>query len=801
MLRASISAILTAAIALAAAPVKITLSPQNPLMFGKGSLQRMSVIAHYADGATADVTTDARFDSNQIAVAAVAGDGAVTAHSDGAAVIRASYAGRQATTIALVQRASAPAPPSFAADILPILTKLGCNGGSCHGALKGQNGFKLSLFGYEPAEDWEMIVNKHDGRRLDKPAPEKSLLLAKPTFAVKHGGGKVLRADSPEYGTLLAWIKAGTPRHAGERRIASLRIWPENNLIFGKDSKRRLLVTARYTDGTEGDVTHLVKFTSNDDSIASVSPSGTLTALRGGETAIVARAPGVVAATKIGVVLENRTVPKLEVYNFIDKHVGAKLEALRIPPSAPATEEEFLRRASLDIIGVIPTADEAREFLADKSANKRAKLVGDLLTRPEYADYWAIYWGDHLSNTRQLLYNKGPYTFSRWLYDAFRKNLPYDQFVRQLMVSSGNMYEAAATSYFPLMRKELDMAAMTSQLFLGVSIECARCHNHPLEKWTRDDFNGMAAVFSQVRYKGAGPRNNERILYLDFEREFQHPDTKATYAPKALGGPYLEAKAPLTDRRELLVDWMTTKNNPYFARAIVNRMWRQFLGRGLVEPVDDFRATNPPTNEPLLAELARDFADHGYDLHHLIRRITASRTYQTSSIPVPGNKDDTMAYSRYYPKRLAAEQLLDSIGLSTGVPEKFKSLYPGTRAMQVPDPEIESYFLEVFDRPSRQLICERKNTPTLNQALHLVSGDSLQQKIGSPAGLLHKALAAGIRPEQIAENLYLGTLGRFPDAGERELAAEAVRKAGDARKGLEDVFWALLSSKEFLYNH
>lgn len=783
------------------APVRLEVAPHNPLLFGKGTTQRLSVIAYFADGSSRDVTAQARFVSTKPAVAAVE-EGVVRAVADGGAPITVSFEGRSIETVALVQRAGEPMVRSFAGDILPILTKLGCNGGSCHGALNGQSGFKLSLFGYEPDADHEMIVRKHDGRRINRAAPARSLLLEKPTFKVKHGGGKVLREDSPDYQTLLSWIADGAPRPDGERRMTSLRIWPRENLIYGKDTTQRLLVTARFTDGSEKDVTSLVKFSSNDDSIAAVSPSGIVTGLRGGETAIVVRGPGLTAAAKVGVILDTRPSPELEVYNFVDRHVGAKLKALHIPPSPAASDEEFLRRASLDITGVIPTADEARRFLADTSKDKRARLVDSLLLRPEYADYWAIYWGDHLSNTRQLLYNKGPYTFSRWLYQAFRKNVPYDQFVRQLLVSSGNMYDSPATSYYPLMRKELDMASMTSQIFLGVSIECARCHNHPLEKWTQDDYNGMAAVFAQVRYKnGTGPRNNERTLYVDFARRFQHPDTKKPYDAKALGGPYLNGATEMVDRRELFTDWLTAPDNPYFARAIVNRMWRQFMGRGFVEPVDDFRATNPPTNAPLLDELARDFIEHKFDLHHLIRRITASRAYQTTSAPVAGNNDDTMAYSRYYPKRLSAEQLSDSVSLATGVWESYRSLYPGTRAMQIPDPEIESHFLEVFDRPSRQLICERKNTPTLNQALHLVSGGGLQQKIGAPSGVLAKALAAGEPAERVAEDLYLSTLSRLPDASERALARTAIQRAGDPRKGLEDLFWALISSKEFLYNH
>lgn len=778
----------------------IAVEPSNPLLFGKGSQQSLVVVARYADGSEEEVTGKARFVSLKPGVATVSGKGVITAEGNGGAVIQVNVEGLQAATTALVQRADGPMAFSFAGDVLPVLTKIGCNGGSCHGALNGQNGFKLSLFGYEPEADYEMIVHKHDGRRLNLAAPESSLFLAKPAFEVKHGGGKLLRKESADYQTLLEWVRNGAKMvPADERRMVALRVSPPRMVLPGKDSARHLLVTARFTDGSERDVTQLVKFQSNDDSIVKVSSAGVVTAERGGETAIVVRAPGLSAAAKVGVVAAARNVPEVKAFNFVDTYVFAKLKELRLPPSELCDDATFLRRASLDIIGLIPTAEEVKTFLADSRPDKRARAVDALLARPEYADYWSNYWGDHLNNTKQLLYNKGPYTFTRWLYQAFKKNMPYDVFARELLTSSGPMYDAPATSYYPLMKKELDLAAITSQLFLGVSIECARCHNHPLEKWTRDDFNGMAAFFSQVRYKnGTGPRNNERTLYVDFKRQFQHPDTKQVYLPKPLLGKQIAADET-TDRRELLAEWLTSKENPFFARAMANRMWRNFMGRGFVEPVDDFRDTNPPTNEPLLEALAKDFADHQHDIHHLIRTITGSRAYQLSSIPNPDNKDDRMAYSRFFPRRLTAEQLLDSISQATDVPEVFAGLYPGTHAAQLPEPEIDSYFLEVFDRPSRQLVCERKQPPTLNQALHLISGDTIQKKIADPRGVLGKwkdrAAADTI------DELYLRTLSRYPDAEERKLALTQVAKAKTARGGLEDVFWALLNSKEFLYNH
>ncbi|MBI1786708.1 MAG: DUF1553 domain-containing protein [Acidobacteria bacterium] len=788
---------LAATLLAAPKPQRIAIEPHNPLLFGKGARQALAVIAHFADGTQREVTQQCQFSSGS-ARATVDATGVITAQASGGAVIKAACTGLQATTTALIQRAEAPTPASFNADVMPVLTKLGCNGGNCHGALNGQNGFKLSLFGYEPDQDYDMIVRKHDGRRVNLQAPEQSLLLQKPAFEVQHGGGKLLRKDSDDYQALLNWIRDGARLvPANERRITGLRLTPASAVLTGKDGSRRLLVTARLSDGAERDVTRLVKFQSNDDSIAKVSADGVVTAGRGGETAIVVRAPGIAAAAKVGVVLTPYPVTDVVSNNFIDDHVFAKLKALHIPPSPLCDDATFLRRASLDIIGLIPTVEETRAFLAGRDPGKRAKLVDSLLERPEYADFWSLYWGDHLNNTKQLLYNKGPYVFTRWLHDAFRKNLPYDQFARELLTSSGPMFGAGASNYYPLMKKEPDLAAITSQLFLGVSIECARCHNHPLEKWTQSDFSGMAAFFSQVRYKsGTGPRNNERVLYVDFKRQYQHPDSKQVYLPKPLAGPVLEPSED-TDRRELLADWLTSPRNPFFAKAIVNRMWRNFMGRGLVEPVDDFRDTNPSTNDPLLDALAQDFIAHRYDLHHLIRTITASRAYQLSSVPTEANRDDKMAFSRYYPRRLTAEQLLDSISLATGVEERYTSLYPGTRAAQLPEPEIESYFLEVFDRPSRQLICERKQPPTLNQALHLISGDTIHKKVTSPKGALARMQE---RPaEEVIEDLYLRTLARFPDAEERKAALAAAAKS--PQRGLEDVFWALLNSKEFLYNH
>ena len=787
---------------LSGAPVRISVLPKNPMLFGEGSEQRLLVIAHQDDGSAEDVTSQAEFRSARPEVATVSDQGVVHARAFGGARIEARYDSLADETIALVQQADSPRPATFSGDVLPALTKLGCNNGNCHGTMNGQNGFKLSLFGYHPTDDFKMIVEGHNGRRINLPDPADSLLLRKPTFQVAHGGGAVLDADSDTYRTILEWIRGGAKGDpAVDRRLVDLAIHPSEVVLHGADQRMQLIVTARYSDGTESDFTGLAHFESNDADIAAVDESGMVISRRRGETAVLVRGMGVVRAARVGVVTERFPVPKMESDHFIDKQVFKKLRDLHVPPSPPADDATFLRRVYLGIIGEIPSADEVRRFLTDSAPGKRGRVVEELLDRPEYADFWSLYWGDHLNNTKQLLYNKGPYTFTRWLFEAFRDNMPYDEFVRLLMTSSGNMYDSPATSFYPLMKKPLDLAAQASQLFLGVRIDCARCHNHPMERWTQADYNGMAAFFAQVKYKsGVGPRNNERTLYLDFDQQFKHPDNDRTYRPKFLGGPFASARGP-TDRRAQLVDWMTSADNPYFSRAIVNRMWKQFMGRGLVEPVDDFRDTNPPSNPDLLDDLATSFVQSGYDLQALIRTITSSQAYQLSWNPTESNRDDMIGHSRFYVRRLTAEQLLDSISRATGVPEAFVSFYPGTRAAQLPEPEVPSYFLDVFDRPSRQLVSDRATTNSLNQALHLISGDTVQDKVSDERGALKGMLDQGLDTEQILKELYLRTVSRFPTGTELREAIGAVASADTRERGIEDVFWALLNSKEFLYQH
>lgn len=780
----------------------IYIEPLTPLIFGANPTRTLIVTGKYADGSLRDLTRQASFTSSDQAVATVDPGGRVKAIKNGLTWITAKVgrlSTRQAVRVRLADRRRSL---SFVNDIAPVFARQGCGSSNCHGALNGQNGFKLSLFGYEPEADYQAVVEASDGRRINRAEPAQSLILLKPTQSVRHGGGKRFEVGSPEYQALKEWIEAGAPTGGGdESKMVRLEVVPRERVLLSEDSMQQLVVLAHYADGTMADVTRKVRYQSNDDSIATVSADGLVAAKRSGEAAILVRSLDQVTAARIGVVLSPpvRNYPGVPRNNFIDELVFSRLKRLNIVPSELSTDEEFLRRAHLDLIGVLPTAEEARRFLASRAPNKRAQLIDELLERPEYADFWGLYWSDRLSNSRQFLYEKGTFFFQQWLREAMAKNLPYDQFVRDLVTATGGLYEVAPTSYYPLMKKAEEMATTTSQVFLGVSLECARCHDHPFEKWKQGDFLGLAAFFAQVRHKNR-IRQNERVLYLDPKRELTHPKNKQPVVPKFLGGEPVKVE-PGRDRREVLAGWITAPSNPFFAKAIVNRLWKHFLGRGLVEPVDDFRATNPPTNEALLEALAEDFIRHKYDLKHLFRTIVGSRVYQLSAQPNGTNKEDKQFYSRFYLKRLNAEALLDGICRVTEVPEKFPGFHLGTRATQLPDPKVPSYFLDVFDRATRETVCERKQTTSVMQIMHLVSGDTINQKVRAENALIERLIKSGKSGREVIEELYLRTLSRFPQKEEAQLAQQGISQAPSPREGYEDLLWALLNSKEFLFNH
>ena len=704
---------------------------------------------------------------------------------------------------------NAPSAPklSFVNDIVPIFTKSGCANSNCHGSIRGQNGLKLSLFGYEPELDYQAIVKDQNGRRVDLANPGNSLVLRKPTFQVPHGGGERFKSGSLEYNAIVDWIRSGASYDSpGSPRLQTVTVTPGELTLVGLGSHRQLSVTGTYTNGATEDLSRKVQYSPNDESVVAVSPAGEITARRAGETAIMVRTLGKAIAARIAVI-ENpplKDYPETPRNNFIDDLVFAKLRRLNIVPSPLSSDEEFVRRVYLDVVGLLPSLEETREFLASTDPRKRAVLIDRLLERPEFAEVWATRFSDLFRVGLLDQGHKGGRLMYTWLRNSIAADKPYNEFATELLTASGNLFfQPTANFYYVTEFSEPEnIATNISQVFLGVRLECARCHNHPWEKWTQDDFWGFAAFFGRMGIKDTY-QNDESQVLLKAKGEVLHPKTKKPVEPKYLDGPG-ETEGPDEDIREKLAAWMTAPGNPWFARAIVNRVVKHYLGRGLVEPVDDFRVTNPPSNEALLNTLAQDFVQNGYHLRHTIRLLLNSRVYQLSSRLNETNRGDQINYSRYYPKRLMAEQLIDAVSQVTGGPEKYRGQMLGTRAMSIPQ-GAPSYFLQTCGRvKAREVICERDNQPDMAQAMHLISGATLQRQTTAKGGALDKWLAdPALNDEEIGRRLFVSALARQPDSRELALALEPIRAKGPAsrRQAFEDVMWALFNSKEFLYNH
>jgi hypothetical protein len=695
---------------------------------------------------------------------------------------------------------------NFENDIVPIFTKSGCANSNCHGSIRGQAGFKLSLFGYEPQLDYQAIVKDLDGRRIDRKNPQQSLILRKPTFAIPHGGGERFKVGSLEYDGILEWIQQGAEYDRGAPKLQKLRVSPDELLLTGLDSRGKITVAGEYTDGATADLTLKVQYAPNDASVVEVSPTGEVKPLRAGETAIMVRTLGKASAVRLAVVKDKpmANYPAVARNNFIDEHVFTKLKRLNIVPSPLSSDYEFLRRVYLDTLGVLPTLDETNQFINSKDSQKRAKLIDQLLERPEYAEVWATKFADLYRVGLLDQGMKGGKLIYNYLRKSVREDKPYNQFATELLTASGNlMFNPLANFYYITEFAEPEnYATNISQVFLGVKLECARCHNHPWEKWTQDDFWGFAAFFARIGVKDTY-QNDESQIHLKLKGEVINPRTKQPVLAKYLDGPS-QIEAPDGDIRENLAAWMTSPENPWFARAIVNRIVKHYLGRGLVEAVDDFRVTNPPSNQALLDDLATDFVKNGYSLRHTIRLILNSRVYQLSSEPNETNRDDQINYSRYYVKRLMAEQLIDSITDATGVPERYQGFPVGTRAMAIPRGS-PSYFLTTFGRArTREVICERDDMPAITQTMHLINGDTLQRQITADNSNLAKWLKdPALSSEEIVKRLFLAALVRPPDEREISLVTASIGTKGpDVRKQVfEDTLWALFNAKEFIYNH
>ena len=792
-------------------PVRVELS-------GPADSQQLVVEALSAGQAVGDLTSRARFESSDPRVARVDGAGVVRPVGDGEARITARVDGRSASVPVAVRGSALRVAPGFRTHVLPALTRAACNSGACHGALAGKGGLKLSLRGYDPAADYDALTRQAAGRRVTRGAPDQSLLLLKPSLQMGHGGGLRLRKGSPDYALVAAWVRAGAPPpREADPEVQALEVHPERaSLEAGQ--VQRIVVRARYSNGRFRDVTPWVKFGTSESRVAGVDEQGRVKVAGPGEAAITVWFSSKVAFARIVSPFPRR--PSREVFEgaarrgWIDDLILRKLEALGIPPAPLCSDSEFIRRAFLDVCGILPTPREVEAFLSDSAPDKRDRLVDSLLARPEHVDYWSYKWSDLFLVSSRKLQGRAMTTFYNWIRDGVARNKSWAQMAREILTARGSTLDNGAANFYVLHKDPIALTETTTQAFLGMSVQCARCHNHPLEKWTQNDYYQMAGLFARVRLKNGDQPGGDVLVLTSSQGEVIHPRLGRALPPRPLDGVELRPDDP-RDRREVLAEWLTAPENPYFARALVNRVWRSLMGRGLVEAEDDLRLTNPPSNPELLDALAAEFVKSGHDVRRLIRLIMTSASYQRSAVPVPGSPEDEVHYSRAIVRRLPAEVVLDAISQVTGVPSEFPGYPKGTRALQLRDAAVPSYFLTAFGRPDRvqTCSCERTDDPTIAQALHLANGDTVNQKLRAPGGLVDQLLDSGAEDEEVIREAYLAALSRLPTVSERQKLLEALADAPDdplapeaerravRRPALEDLLWAVLTSKEFLFNH
>jgi hypothetical protein len=804
-------------IASTASAAEVRVYPAEVLIGGPNRTQQLLVVREENGRAVADITASSKFTSSNAAVAKVDVAGLVTGLAPGEATITAGE-------VSVKVKVEPAAAWTFRNHVVPTLTKAGCNSGGCHGALAGKGGLKLSLRGYDADSDYFVLTRQASARRVDRTNPADSLLLKKAVRAMPHGGGKRFEEGSDFYMLLLDWVKAGATGPAeSDARLVRIEAFPKAALLKPKDTLRPV-VRAVYSDGRVEDVTRWAKFGSSEELVATVSDEGLVTVAGYGEAAVNVLFASKVATITVTSPFENTldaaVFAKSPRHNFIDDHVLRKLELLRLPPSAQCTDTEFIRRAFLDTCGILPKPEEVKAFLADTDPKKRANLIDKLLERPEFVDYWAMKWSDVLLVSSRKLPQPAMWAFYRSVRRSVADNEPWDKFARGLITASGSTLTNGAGNFFVLHKDISDLAESTAVTFLGMSITCARCHNHPLEKWTQDEYWAFANLFSRVGLK-TGDRAGEVLVQGRAEGEALHPRRGVAMPPMPLDGKPLRAESPV-DRRAYFADWLTSPANPYFAKALVNRVWKNYFGRGLVESEDDLRETNPATNRELFDALAADFVKNKFDVKHLMRTILNSAAYQRSSKPRPENAADDRFYSRYLLRRLPAEVILDAYSDVSSVPTPFNEIksnagdavtpigtYPlGTRAVQIPDSLTASRFLEAFGRADRvqTCSCERTSDASVTQALHLNNGVTLNDKLRSEKSVVAQWLAAGLTDGEIVDRLFLLALARTPTAEEKTkftaILSDAAKSGAKARReAVEDFVWAVLTGREFLFNH
>ena len=805
----------------------IQLLPAKVVLTGPESSQRLLVERLSGDHFIGQIRNEVTWATSDESVVTVE-DGILVPHANGAATVTVRTSAGQAATEVNVENFDDPHEWSFRNHVQSVLAKSGCNSGACHGALSGKGGFRLSLRGYDSAADHFTIVKQARGRRVELSDPGRSLLLAKPTGALPHKGGLRLDTDAHDYRVLSEWITAGAKPPASDDPVVEFIEVLPHDVQLDVGQTQNLIVRAHYSDGRSEDVTRWVKFASTNETVAKVDSDGTVKVIGHGAGAVSAWFASRIVLSRVTSPFPHE-IPA-DVYageprrNFVDEHVLEKLQVLNLRPSPICEDSKFVRRAFLDTIGTLPTADEVRKFLNDEADDKRDRLIESLLERPEFVDYWTYKWCDILTVSGNRLRPKGVEAYYKWVRNEVAENRPWDEFVQRIVTSTGSSIDNGATNFYALHQDPENMAENVSKAFMGLSIACAKCHNHPLEKWTNDQYYAFANLFSRVRAKGWGGdfRNGDgiRTLYVVPNGELVQPRTGRPQPPTPLDGEPVSFDAS-EDRRIHVAKWLTGPDNPYFTRAIANRVWHNFFGVGLVEEVDDLRMSNPASNEELLSAAADYVVENGYDLKALIRAILQSNTYQRSSQPLDDNQNERRFYSRYYPKRLMAEVLLDALSQATEVPTMFThiafpggdrqetKLYPkGTRAIQLYDSAVESYFLSTFGRNAREITCEceRGAEPSMVQVLHIANGKTVNEKLKAEESRITKLLSSEMSHEEMIDETFLVCLARYPTDKEKAGLIEQFNALpeGDAderRLLVEDMFWAIVSTREFLFNH
>ncbi|MGD9646240.1 MAG: DUF1549 domain-containing protein [Pirellulales bacterium] len=782
--------------------VKIEVFPPDVHLNTLRDRQSLVVQATRADDVTLDITATAAWTVANPALAKLEGH-TLYPLADGSTELVVEHAGHTVKVPVTVVSASEERPISFQLDVMPVFMRAGCNTGSCHGAARGKDGFMLSLFGYDPNGDHHRLTHEISTRRINLAVPEASLLFEKSVGAVPHTGGKRFEPTSEYAESLLRWLQAGAPNDPGEvPAVVSVELFPRTIVLAGQGATQQMVARAKYADGTDRDVTNLAVFLSNNDNSATITEDGLVTAGARGEAFVMARfsthtVGSQVLALPVDLQYEAPTTPPS---NYVDELVNKKLQKIRVMPSPICSDEIFLRRVTLDITGQLPTAEEYARFTADTDEAKRAKLIDRLLERKEFSEIWAMKWAELLMiRNTQIVSSKAAFLYYNWLTSQISNNVPLNKMVQELLCATGGTFKNPQTNFYQVEPDTLKLAENVAQVFMGIRTQCAQCHNHPFDRWTMDDYYSFAAFFAQVGRK-TGEDYRETIVFNTFGGEVNHLVGGRPMPPKFLGGATPDVNGK--DRREVLAQWLASPENPYFATSVANRVWAHFFGVGVVDPIDDIRVSNPASNPELFQTLGDKFTSYNYDFKQLVRDICNSQAYQRSTERNASNETDEKNFAHANLRRIRAENLLDCISQVTETKDKFGGLPLGARATQIADGGTSTYFLTTFGRAARQTVCscDVKTDPTLSQALHLLNGDTVQGKIRA-GGVLTRALEAGKSPAEIIESLYVRCLARKPTAEESEKLTALVAQAPDAAQGLEDIFWALLNSREFIFNH